>query len=120
MGRDFGACARNVQGRTQWEEHLDYDALQPLSVEDSDRVRETVDASRILRCRWAYKDKNWPKRKGAIEDGKPDDIPWRRKSRLVIAGHSDPDLGVSSHHRRSYLVEARIPLHVAGARQRLV
>ncbi|CAE7615546.1 GIP [Symbiodinium sp. CCMP2592] len=42
---------------TQWKEHLDFDALEPLSVADSDRVREQVDASR-----------------------------------LVIAGHTDPDL----------------------------
>ena len=64
---------------TQWKEHLDFDALEPLSVEDSDRIRNEVDASRILRSRWAYKD----------TDGH---TPWKCKARLVIAGHTDPDL----------------------------
>ncbi|OLQ11876.1 Copia protein [Symbiodinium microadriaticum] len=74
--------------QVQWDEHLSYDALQPLSTSESDAVRARIPADRILRCRWAYKDKNWAKRRegdvGAV---------WRCKSRLVIAGHTDPDLG---------------------------
>ncbi|CAE7504439.1 RE2 [Symbiodinium natans] len=74
--------------RVQWEEHLSYDALQPLTTSESERARQQVPAERILRCRWAYKDKNYSKRR---EGG--GDIPWKCKSRLVIAGHTDPDLG---------------------------
>ncbi|CAE7197707.1 unnamed protein product [Symbiodinium sp. CCMP2592] len=73
--------------RVQWEEHLSFDALEPLSTEESERVRREVPADRILRCRWAYKDKNWSRRREG------EDLPWKCKSRLVIAGHTDPDLG---------------------------
>ncbi|CAE7287015.1 RE1 [Symbiodinium sp. KB8] len=74
--------------QVQWEEHLSYDALQPLTTAESAEVRQRISAERILRCRWAYKDKNWAKRReGDVE------APWRCKSRLVIAGHTDPDLG---------------------------
>ncbi|CAE7692154.1 GIP [Symbiodinium sp. CCMP2592] len=57
------------------------------SVEESDRVRATVPPSRILRSRWAYKDKNWAARQAG------NDPEWRCKSRLIIGGHLDPDLG---------------------------
>ncbi|CAE7733722.1 GIP [Symbiodinium sp. CCMP2592] len=73
----------------QWEEHLSYDALEPLDIDESNRVRREVSPDRILRSRWAYKDKNWAKRKQG------EDLPWKCKSRLVIAGHQDPDLGVA-------------------------
>ena len=71
---------------TQWKEHLDYDALQPLSLDESCEVRKRVPADRILRSRWAYRDKNYARRREG------EDVPWRCKSRLVIAGHTDPDL----------------------------
>ncbi|CAE7241098.1 RE2 [Symbiodinium sp. CCMP2592] len=74
--------------RVQWEEHLSYDALEPLTTEASDEVRARVAPERILRCRWAYKDKNWARRREGDAEA-----PWRCKSRLVIAGHTDPDLG---------------------------
>ncbi|CAE7324982.1 RE2, partial [Symbiodinium sp. CCMP2456] len=74
--------------KVQREEHLSYDALEPLSTEASNEIRARISSDRILRCRWAYKDKNWAKRReGEV------DAPWRCKSRLVIAGHTDPDLG---------------------------
>ena len=72
--------------QTQWNEHLSYDALEPLSLEASDKIRSEVAPERILRCRWAYRDKNYARRR---EGG---DVPWKCKSRLVIAGHTDPDL----------------------------
>ncbi|CAE7255789.1 GIP, partial [Symbiodinium sp. CCMP2456] len=71
----------------QWREHLSYDALQPLTLEESNAVRARVPPNRVLRSRWAYKDKNYACRR----DG--EDVPWKCKSRLVIAGHMDPDLG---------------------------
>ena len=82
--------------RTQWDEHLSYDALEPMTVEESRRVRANVDASRVLPCRWAYRDKNWAARQ-AWKHGGPERGPepeWKCKSRLVIGGHRDPDLGV--------------------------
>ena len=75
--------------KKQWLEHLNYDALQALSVEESRQIREKVPADRVLKSRWAYKDKNW----AARQSGK--DPEWRCKSRLIIGGHLDPDLGTS-------------------------
>ena len=84
--------------KVQWEEHLSYDALEPLSVEESRAIKNNVDPSRILPCRWAYRDKNWSARR-AWENGGPDrgeEPTWKCKSRLVIGGHRDPDLGVEN------------------------
>ena len=71
----------------QWKEHVDFGAVKPLSIEESERVRRTVDPSRILRSRFAYKDKNHAKRK------KDPTLPCRPKARLCVAGQHDPDLG---------------------------
>ena len=70
----------------QWSEHLHFDALEPLDDAATDFIKNNVPKERVLRSRWAYKDKNWSKRRleGQAE--------WRCKSRLVIAGHTDPDL----------------------------
>ena len=76
----------------QWEEHLSFDALEPLTIDESNRVRQEVPPERILRSRWAYKDKNWSRRREGEE------VPWKCKSRLVIAGHTDPDLTDESMH----------------------
>ena len=75
---------------TQWNEHLAFDALVPLDAKQSAEVRKRVDPSRILRSRWAYKDKNYARRREGEQVG------WKCKSRLVIAGHTDPDLGVEA------------------------
>ncbi|CAE7245918.1 RE2 [Symbiodinium sp. CCMP2592] len=80
--------------KVQWEEHLSYDALEPLTSEQSQWVRANVPSSRILPCRWAYRDKNWAARKSAEQTEGEDEPKWRCKSRLVIGGHRDPDLGV--------------------------
>ena len=71
---------------------MSFDALEALSSEASAEVRARVPPERILRCRWAYKDKNYARRR----DG--EDVPWKCKSRLVIAGHTDPDLTNESLH----------------------
>ncbi|CAE7900046.1 RE1, partial [Symbiodinium sp. KB8] len=82
--------------KVQWQEHLAYDALEPLSLDLSQKIKDTVDPSRILPCRWAYRDQNWAARKAVQEgqDGAGEQPAWRCKSRLVIGGHRDPDLGV--------------------------
>ena len=67
----------------QWREHLQFDALEPLDDAATEHVKSSIPKERVLRSRWAYKDKNWWL-EGHAE--------WRCKSRLVIAGHTDPDL----------------------------
>ncbi|CAE7939982.1 GIP, partial [Symbiodinium sp. KB8] len=76
----------------QWEEHRDHNALIPLSVEDSRKVLATK-GDRVLGSRFAYRDKHWSKRK------QNEELPWKPKARLVIAGHRDPDLakGLATH-----------------------
>ena len=76
----------------QYEEHLKYNALAPLSVEESRAVRKDK-PERVLRCRFAYRDKHWSKRKAQP------DLGWKPKSRLVIGGHCEPDLhrGLPTH-----------------------
>ncbi|CAE7225449.1 RE2 [Symbiodinium sp. CCMP2592] len=78
--------------RTQYDEHIQHDALEPLSVEESREILRTKH-DRVLSSRFAYKDKFWSKRK------EQPDIGWKHKARLVIAGHRDPDLmnGLNTH-----------------------
>ncbi|CAE7214247.1 GIP [Symbiodinium natans] len=70
----------------QWGEHLSHEAIQVLTLEESEEVIKRVDPSRILPSRYAYKDKNFGRRRA----GKTEE--WKAKARLVIAGHLDPDL----------------------------
>ncbi|CAE7769429.1 RE1 [Symbiodinium sp. CCMP2592] len=79
----------------QWAEHVDNQAIEVLSVAESERVRATVPADRILSSRFAYKDKHMGLRR---VDPTAD---WKPKSRLVIAGHLDPDAGDSNIHTDS-------------------
>ncbi|CAE7340119.1 unnamed protein product, partial [Symbiodinium sp. CCMP2456] len=68
----------------QWREHLSYDALQPLTLEESNAVRARVPPDRILRSRWAYKDKNYARRR----DGESVGYRWpygpRSRDRAII------------------------------------
>ena len=70
----------------QWREHLHFDALEPLDDQQTSWVKANIAAERVLDARWAYKDKNWARRRQG------DPVEWKCKSRLVIAGHKDPDL----------------------------
>ena len=70
----------------QINEHLDHKALTILTKTETDEVYRTVAPERILNSRWAYRDKNYAKRKG------DEKIEWKAKARLVIAGHQDPDV----------------------------
>ena len=73
--------------KKQYFEHIDHQALSPLTIEESAAVRDRVDPSRILGSRFAYKDKHWSRRR--VQP----DLPWKHKARLVISGHTDPDVG---------------------------
>ncbi|CAE7627787.1 GIP, partial [Symbiodinium microadriaticum] len=70
----------------QFREHLDHQALKPLSVDESAEVMRRVDPSRILTSRFAYRDKHWSRRK--LDPG----LAWKHKARLVVSGHRDPDV----------------------------
>ena len=78
--------------RKQWDEHVQHDALLPLTVEESRKVLRTK-ADRVLNSRFAYRDKLWSRRRQDSSVG------WKPKARLVIAGHKDPDLmdGLPTH-----------------------
>ncbi|CAE7260851.1 unnamed protein product, partial [Symbiodinium sp. CCMP2456] len=76
----------------QYNEHIEHRALEPLTVEASRKImKEQPD--RVLNSRFAYRDKNWSRRREEPE------LSWRAKARLVIAGHRDPDLlsGLPTH-----------------------
>ncbi|CAE7724502.1 GIP [Symbiodinium sp. CCMP2592] len=69
----------------QYMEHIEHEALEPLSVEESLRIMDEK-RDRVLQSRFAYRDKSYAKRR------KDPDVPWRHKARLVIGGHMDPDI----------------------------
>ena len=73
----------------QWREHVDTGALEVLSVAESETVRRVQHPSRILSSRFAYRDKHLGRRRADPT------IPWKPKSRLVVGGHQDPDVGVA-------------------------
>ena len=73
--------------RKQWKEHLQFEAVKVLNEEETAMVRAAVPPERILRSRFAYKDKNRPQRRINAS------IPVKAKARLCVGGHRDPDLG---------------------------
>ena len=79
----------------QWKEHMDCQAVEILTIEESEEVRATVPRERILNSRFAYRDKNMAKRR---EDPT---VLAKAKGRLCIAGHRDPDLQTGGDHERS-------------------
>ena len=74
--------------RTQWAEHLAFEAVRPLSPTESKHVLEHEDPARILNARFAYKDKRHAQRR--LD---PSLLP-KPKARLCVSGQNDPDLGV--------------------------
>ncbi|CAK0836533.1 unnamed protein product [Prorocentrum cordatum] len=66
----------------QWKQWENYDAVEPLSVEESQKVGERVHQSRILTSRFLYRNKN-----AGVKDAPP-----KPKARLCCGGHNDPDL----------------------------
>ncbi|CAE7261754.1 RE1 [Symbiodinium natans] len=76
----------------QWEEHVEHNALTPLSLEESRDISKNK-GDRVLNSRFAYRDKLWSRRR------EQPDVGWKHKARLVISGHKDPDLmkGLPTH-----------------------
>ena len=74
----------------QWKEHVHYGAVRVLSMAETQQVRAEIPKERVLRSRFAYRDKNVAKRR---EDPS---IPCKAKARLCIGGHKDPDLAEGS------------------------
>ena len=97
----------------QWTEHVEFGAVKPLSVDESNRVEQEFGRDRILPARFLYRDKNLAKRRDDAS------IPCKAKARLCVGGQRDPDLGqvqmsvdAPTANRFSLLVG----LHVALAR----
>ena len=70
----------------QWKEHLKYDAVRVHLPDDAGLLRKKVPKERIIKARFAYRDKNVSKRR---EDPT---VPCKAKARLCVGGHMDPDL----------------------------
>ena len=73
--------------KKQWREHLQFEAVRVLDEKETAEVRATVPPERILRSRFAYKDKNRPQRRINAS------IPVKAKARLCVGGHRDLDVG---------------------------
>ena len=73
----------------QWDEHLQYGAVRPLSLEESARVEVEVGKERILPSRFLYRDKNLAKRRS------DPNVECKAKARLCVGGQRDPDLGTT-------------------------
>lgn len=70
----------------QWEEHIKYGAVRVHLPEDAGVLRRKVPRERIIKARFAYRDKHVAKRR---EDPT---VPCKAKARLCVGGHMDPDL----------------------------
>jgi hypothetical protein len=70
----------------QWDEHLKYEAVEVKGLRESQEIRSKIDPRRVLRSRFAYRDKNAGMRT------RQRDIPVKAKARLCCGGHLDPDL----------------------------
>eukprot|EP00435_Cladocopium_sp_Y103_P070748 s785_g36.t1 len=72
--------------KKQWQEHLRYEAVRVHPPADAELLRSKVPTNRILKARFAYRDKNVAKRRENPE------VPAKAKARLCVGGHMDPDL----------------------------
>ena len=73
----------------QWNEHLKYEAVEVMTLEKSQEVRNTLEPERILTSRFAYRDKNAGLRTHGTEY---ENLPVKAKARLCVGGHRDPDI----------------------------
>ncbi|CAE7767076.1 RE1 [Symbiodinium sp. CCMP2592] len=75
--------------KTQWEEHIAFEAVRPLSLTESKHVMDHEDPARILNARFAYKDTRHAQRR------LDPTLAPKPKARLCVSGQNDPDLGVA-------------------------
>ena len=69
----------------EWQSWLDYDAVQPLSVEESQEILRTK-RERVLKCRFVYRNKH-----AGLVDAAGNPLPLKPKARLCVQGQHDPD-----------------------------
>lgn len=69
----------------EWDSWLKYDAVEPLSIEESERILETK-RERVLKCRFVYRNKSI-----GLKDPQGNPLPLRAKARLCVQGQNDPD-----------------------------
>lgn len=81
---------------TQWQQHLQYEAVKVYYPDDAELIRKKVPKDRILRARFAYRDKNVAKRRINPE------TPPKPKARLCVGGHRDPDLADGALNTEAY------------------
>lgn len=74
--------------KKQWDEHIHYGAVRPLSLAESAEVEKKFGKERILTSRFLYRDKNLAKRRTDAS------VECKAKARLCVQGQRDPDLGV--------------------------
>jgi len=71
--------------KAHWKEWLDFGSVEILSKGETDRVRRTTDRRRILKSRWALRDKSASSRTAQNR------LALKAKARLCIGGHNCPD-----------------------------
>ena len=71
---------------THWEQHVKCDAVRVHLPNDAAMLRRKVPKGRIIKARFAHRDKNVAKHR---EDPQ---VPWKATARLCVGGHMDPDL----------------------------
>ena len=94
----------NEAENKQWKEHLQYEAVRVHPPEEAELLRQKVPKERILKARFAYRDKNVAKRR---EDPS---IPCKPKARLCVGGHMDPDL-CTGHIKTEAPTASKTALH---------
>ena len=74
-----------VAERKEWQSWLDYDAVEVLSIEESQKVLADK-RERILKSRYVFRNKN-----AGLVDEKGAPLPLKAKARLCVAGQNCPD-----------------------------
>ena len=73
-----------IQGeREEWANWTKHGAVEPLSVEESERVRRTAPKGTIFRSRFAYRDKN------AAHRTKARPLPIKARSRICVQAQGE-------------------------------
>ncbi|CAE7671098.1 GIP, partial [Symbiodinium necroappetens] len=105
---------RAAEGK-QWSEHENNQAITVLSVAESERIRATVPAERILNTRYAYKDKHM-----GLRRVQPD-APWKPKVFTAHGPTGECVKAMAARRRRcsggflsSFVVNCGYPSRIKG------